>query len=274
MTSFIPSDWLIWVDFIPSQITNIIVSFFPIDLLVCFGWSAVLVFQFRVLNASIKCQIWKERRDKNICLDDFRCYFSHFAFHLSFETTWKACSVIFSPLFTQGSSKKQKPFLSDRPWIFKDMNLEWIETQPRAAHGILMGKVGFKSSVKERKQKNISRDCQHPSVQLLNLFQFGQEVHQVHFLLDEVTSSLLWHDWVSMNHPPLPPHSLFLCLSLSLFSHFFFRQGPKIPLNPISGINFTYSKLIILWWIERRRRWGREGGEEDNEKSRGTWEES
>lgn len=52
-------------------------------------------------------------------------------------------------------------------------------------------------------------------------------------------------------------------------SPLFFLTVSKNTFKPISGINFTYSKLIILWWIERRRRWWRKGEEEDNEKEQG-----
>lgn len=59
-------------------------------------------------------------------------------------------------------------------------------------------------------------------------------------------------------------------LSLSRSHPFFFlHQCPKIPLKPISGINFTYSKLIILWWIGIGRRWGRQGEDQRG----GQWKE-
>lgn len=74
----------------------------------------------------------------------------------------------------------------------------------------------------------------------------------------------LWQDWVNENHPLLP-HSL----SLSFTSIFFLHQCPKIPLKPISGFNFTYSKLIILWWIGIGRRWGRQGEDQRG----GQWKE-
>lgn len=58
-------------------------------------------------------------------------------------------------------------------------------------------------------------------------------------------------------------HAHGVCFPHFLPLPFFFLpwQCPKIPLKPISGINFTYSKFIILWWIEKRRRWGRRGGQ-------------
>lgn len=92
---------------------------------------------------------------------------------------------------------------------------------------------------------------------------FCSPCHEIHFQLDEVTSSLLWLDWVNRYHhfPHTCMHAHGVCFSHFLCLFFLPWQCPKIPLKPISGINFTYSKFIILWWIEKRRRWGRRGGQ-------------
>lgn len=119
-------------------------------------WSASPVFQFCILNASIKCQKRKERRDKNICLYVFRCYFGHFAFHMNFETTWKACSVILSPLFTQGSPQSESLLSLSDPGYSKicafNANPPQIQTQSHAAIGSVVEKVGLNKSVKDIKK--------------------------------------------------------------------------------------------------------------------------
>lgn len=80
---------------------------------------------------------------------------------------------------------------------------------------------------------------------VVKVFSFWQEIYQVHFLLEEVKSSLLRLDWLIRNHY-FPTHTLTHMHHCLLHPFFFSLAVSKNTFKPISGINFTYSKLIIL----------------------------
>lgn len=233
------------------------------------------MFPFCVLNASINCQKWKEKQDKNICLDNLRCYFS--PFQLGFEATWKACHFLLPihsriiwkqkpsslSLSVLGYSKMALYFKSTgvRRSVVKKKNncfteVQRIEKQVEERQSAITVLQRGKKSKKKRGilAWKVFVQFQHPSFRLLSFSLLAQKVHQVHFLVGEVT--------YCRYHPLILPHnrSLFQTHTNThthAYTHFsllILFPFPKIPLKPISGINFTYSKLIILWWIVRGRR--------------------
>lgn len=156
-----------------------------IDLLVYLGWSAALVFQFCVLNASIKCQIWKERQDKNILLGRLQMLFQSVCIS---PKLWKHLKRLFCHFLFPIHSRivlKTKAFSL---YQTLDNQRYALCCKSTAITCIKRRCSGKRSSVKDRTRVEKERksyletqkeivQCQHPSIWLINFFQFGQEVH-------------------------------------------------------------------------------------------------